>query len=50
MTAWIKNFLGAMSAAAVIAQVGLLWQFNTRLTAIETKLEYVAITKSIAQK
>jgi hypothetical protein len=39
MNSFVKNILATIIAAAIVADVACLWQFNTRLSRIETKLE-----------
>ena len=39
MTAFVKNILATVIAAAIVANVAVLWQFSERLARIETKLE-----------
>ncbi len=41
MNPMLKNIAGSLVTAAIIALVGLLWQFNARLASVETKLDFL---------
>ena len=41
MNSFLKNILATVIAAAVVANVTVLWQFSERLARIETKLDYL---------
>ncbi len=41
MDRWIKNLLGALAAAGIAAVVGLLWQLDKRVVALEVGLQGV---------
>jgi len=50
VNSFLKNILGTVIAAAIVANVTVLWQFSERLARIETRLSYIQPTTIATNK
>jgi hypothetical protein len=50
MNPFFKNILGAVIAAAIVANVAILFHFGERLARIETKLQSLTENHQLATK
>lgn len=50
MNKFLASVLATLTAAAIVADVGMLFQFGNRLARIEAQLEMLAAKTTIAHK
>jgi hypothetical protein len=50
MSQFAKNILGTLIAAALVANVTVLWGINSRLATLEAQMHFLTQNKQLAQK